>query len=161
MERIAQPMRRNLARLGIDLNLRILDAAQYIERIRQFDYDMIIDGFGASISPGNEQAGYWSSKAAGSNGSRNTTGLKSSAVDSLINGLTQAKTRTDLVTHARALDRVLRAEWLLIPQFHSPIYRIASWNYYSRPTYTPRYGDNIDAWWWNAPVTTNSAEKTH
>lgn len=149
-ERIAQPFRRNLARLGIRLDLRILDAAQYIERLRQFDYDLTVGGFPASNSPGNELYDYWSQAAAKAPGSRNLTGLSSPAVDALIARITSAHTRAELVTAVRALDRVLRAEWLLVPNYHTPVYRIASWNRYGRPARAPRYGDGLDTWWWDA-----------
>lgn len=149
-ERIAQPFRRNLARLGIRLDLRILDAAQYIERLRQFDYDLTVGGFPASNSPGNELYDYWSRAAAKSPGSRNLTGLSSPAVDALIDRITRARTRAELVTAVRALDRVLRAQWLLVPNYHTPVYRIAYWSRYSHPARSPRYGDGLDTWWQDA-----------
>lgn len=149
-ERIAQPFRRNLARLGIRLDLRILDAAQYIERLRQFDYDLTVGGFPASNSPGNELYDFWSAAAAKAPGSRNLTGLASPAVDALIARITRARTRPELVTAVRALDRVLRAEWLLVPNYHTPVYRIAYRDRYGHPARSPRYGDGLDTWWWDA-----------
>lgn len=148
-ERITQPFKRNLARLGITLNIRILDAAQYVERLRQFDFDMTVGGFPASNSPGNELWSFWSSAAASTPGSRNLTGLSSKAVDTLISHITSAEDRTELVTAVRALDRVLRAEHLVVPHYHTPIYRIAAWNRFGRPERPPRYGDGLDAWWFN------------
>lgn len=148
-ERITQPFKRNLARLGIRLDIRILDAAQYIERLRQFDFDMTVGGFPASNSPGNELWSFWSRAAAATPGSRNLTGLSSPAVDALIEHITSAKDRNELVTAVRALDRVLRASHLVVPHYHTPIYRIAAWNRFGRPARPPLYGDGIDAWWSN------------
>lgn len=149
-ERIVQPLRRNLARLGVNLDIRILDAAQYIERLRQFDYDLTVSGVPASMSPGNELWSFWGSRDADTPGGRNLAGLKSPAVDALIARITQARDRTTLVTQVRALDRILRAEWLMIPNYHTPFYRIAAWDRFGRPERTPRYGDGIDAWWWDS-----------
>lgn len=149
-ERIVQPLKRNLARLGIRLDIRILDAAQYIERLRQFDFDLTVTGVPASLSPGNELWGYFGSQAADSPGSGNLMGLKSPVVDALIGQITRARTREELVTEVRALDRVLRAEWLMIPQFHIPTYRIARWDRFGLPERPPRHGTGIDAWWWDA-----------
>lgn len=149
-ERITQPFKRNLARLGITLNIRILDAAQYVERLRQFDYDLTVGGFPASSSPGNELWSFWGSAAASTPGSRNLTGLQSAAADALIGRITGAKDREELVTAVRALDRILRAEWLVVPHYHTPVYRIAAWNRFSHPPRPPRYGDGLDAWWFDA-----------
>lgn len=149
-ERIVQPLRRNLARLGVSLSIRVLDAAQYIERLRQFDFDLTVSGVPGSMSPGNELWGYWSSAAATTPGSQNLSGLHSPAVDALIAGITQARSRAALVTSVRALDRILRAEWLMIPNYHTPFYRIAAWKRFGRPQQAPRYGDGLDSWWWDA-----------
>ncbi|REH36966.1 microcin C transport system substrate-binding protein [Paraperlucidibaca baekdonensis] len=147
-ERIVQPLRRNLARLGIDLSIRLLDVAQYIERLRQFDFDLTVTGVPASLSPGNELWSYWGSQSADTPGSGNLVGLKSPAVDALIARITQAKSRDTLVTSVHALDRVLRAQWLLIPQFHIPFFRIARWDFFGLPNDPPRYGLGLDSWWW-------------
>lgn len=149
-ERIVQPLRRQLARLGVTLNIRILDAAQYVERLRQFDFDLTVSGVPASISPGNELWNFWSSDAARTPGSQNLTGLQSPVVDALIAGITQAKSRADLVDQVRSLDRVLRAEWLMIPNYHTPFFRIAAWDRFQRPALTPRYGYGLDSWWFDA-----------
>lgn len=149
-ERITQPFKRNLARLGITLNIRILDAAQYVERLRQFDYDLTVGGFPASSSPGNELWSFWGSQAATTPGSRNLTGFQSPAADALIRRITSAHDRRELVTAVRALDRILRAEWLVVPHFHTPVYRIAAWNRFGHPSRPPRFGDGLDAWWFDA-----------
>ena len=71
-------------------------------------------------------------------------------VDALIAGITQARSRADLVDQVRSLDRVLRAEWLMIPNYHTPFFRIAAWDRFQRPALTPRYGDGLDSWWFDA-----------
>ena len=151
-ERITQPFKRNLARLGITLDIRILDAAQYVERLRQFDFDLTVGGFPASSSPGNELWSFWSSTAAATPGSRNLTGLKSAAVDALVGQVTQAQDRGELVTAVRALDRVLRAQHLVVPHYHTPVIRIAAWNRFGRPERPPRFGDGLDTWWFSRPA---------
>lgn len=148
-ERIVQPYKRNLARLGIVLNIRILDAAQYIERLRQFDFDSTVSGVPASLSPGNELWSFWGSATADTPGSNNLVGLKSPAVDALIGHITRAKTPDALQAGVRALDRVLRAEWLYVPQYHIGSYRIARWNVFGLPANAPRFGVGLDSWWRN------------
>ncbi|MGB0712149.1 MAG: extracellular solute-binding protein [Gammaproteobacteria bacterium] len=146
-ERIGLPFKQNLQRLGITMNLRTVDTAQYIERIRGFDFDMVVSTFGQSLSPGNEQRNYWSSEAAETRGSRNLMGLKSPAVDSLIDTIISANTREDLVTACKALDRVLRAEHLLVPNWHTRVHRVAYWSKLKRPETMPRYSLPLDIWW--------------
>ena len=158
-ERIVQPLRRNLARLGVDLSIRILDVAQYIERLRQFDFDLTVTGVPASLSPGNELWSYWGSASADAPGSGNLVGLKSPVVDALIARITRAKSREDLVTEVHALDRVLRSQWLLIPQFHIPYFRVARWDLFGLPDNPPRYGLGLDSWWWKGSSTAHGQER--
>lgn len=146
-ERIVQPFKRNLARLGIALDIRILDASQYIERLRQFDFDSTVSGVPASLSPGNELWSFWGSQNADTPGSNNLVGLRSPVVDRLIDHITRADSRDELQHAVRALDRVLRAEWLFIPQYHIGSYRIARWNHFGLPNRTPRFGVGMDSWW--------------
>lgn len=148
-ERIVQPFRQNLTRLGIDMRIRIVDVSQYIERMRRFDYDMTVVSFGQSQSPGNEQRDFWSSQAADMQGSRNVLGIKHPAVDRLIDHIVGAPSREALVTASRALDRVLLAHHYVIPHYHVNAYRIAYWDFLERPATTPRYALGFDAWWVN------------
>jgi microcin C transport system substrate-binding protein len=96
-ERIVQPFRQNLARLGVDMKIRMVDVSQYVERVRRFDYDMTVANFPQSQSPGNEQQDFWSSKAADTQGSRNIIGIKNPAVDALIQKIIGAPSRTELI----------------------------------------------------------------
>ncbi|MFP5429766.1 MAG: extracellular solute-binding protein [Gammaproteobacteria bacterium] len=146
-ERIVQPFRQNLARLGVDMKIRMVDVSQYIERMRRFDYDMTVATFPQSQSPGNEQQDFWSSKAADVMGSRNVIGIKNPVVDALIQKIIAAPTREDLIAATRALDRVLLANHYVIPQFHVNKYRLAYWDIFERPAVAPRFGTGFDTWW--------------
>jgi len=145
-ERIVAPFAQNLKRLGIVANVRTVDQSQYINRIRSFDYDMIIGGAGQSESPGNEQRDYWSSDAADRDGSRNTIGIKNPAVDALIDRIVDAPDRKSLVAATRALDRVLLWNHYVIPQWHVRMDRLAYWDRFGIPKH-PKYGADVMSWW--------------
>lgn len=146
-ERVALPFARNLERLGIEMTVRAVDSAQYENRLRAFDFDMIVNVWGQSQSPGNEQREFWGSAAADQAGSRNLAGLKNPAVDRLIEQVIAAPDRASLVTRVRALDRALQWNFLVIPHWHLPYDRIAFWNKFSYPTITPMQGTRLEAWW--------------
>ena len=145
-ERIVAPFSQNLKRLGIVASVRTVDQSQYINRLRSFDYDMIIGGAGQSESPGNEQRDYWSSEAADREGSRNTIGIKNPAVDALIDKIVDAPDRESLVAATRALDRVLLWNHYVIPQWHVRIDRLAYWDRFGIPKH-PKYGADVMSWW--------------
>ena len=145
-ERIVAPFIANLERLGIEARMRTVDQSQYINRIRQFDYDMIVGGAGQSESPGNEQRDYWSSDAADREGSRNSIGIKDPAVDALIETIVDAPDRKSLVAATRALDRVLQWNHFVIPQWHVRRDRIAYWDRFGIPKH-PKYGADTMSWW--------------
>lgn len=147
LERIVLPMKKNLARLGIEISVRTVDASQYIERRRNFDFDMIIGGWGQSLSPGNEQRSYWSSKAAGQQGSSNFAGLENSVVDQLAEMVIAAPNRAELVYRTRALDRALQWQYIVIPQYHIPYDRAVYWNRFSKPATVPIRGADVMTWW--------------
>ena len=146
-ERITAPFAKNLERLGIDVSIRIVDPAQYQNRVEQFDFDMIVGSWGQSLSPGNEQREFWGSEAAERNGSRNYVGIKNPAIDALIDKVIQAPSRADLVTATRALDRVLLWNHYVIPQYHSASDRYAYWDKFERPERHPKNGIDQFAWW--------------
>lgn len=127
-ERVVQPYARNLARLGIKSSVRVVDSAQYKRRTDNFDYDIIVGGWGQSRSPGNEQRSYWGSAAADEKGSRNAVGIKNKAIDALIDKIIFAKDRAELVAATRALDRVLLWNHYVVPQWYAPYSRIAYWD---------------------------------
>ncbi|MDF2445595.1 MAG: hypothetical protein K0S46_831 [Moraxellaceae bacterium] len=149
MERVIMPFRANLAKLGIDMKIRTVDVPQYIERERGFDFDMIIDRMPQSLSPGNEQRGYWTSAFADQPGSRNLMGIKNPVVDALVEQIITAPSREQLVSRTRALDRVLLAGFYVIPQYHLSSDRIAYWDFFERPRLKPKYGTGFDTWWIN------------
>ena len=149
-ERIVLPFKRNLTRLGIDARVRLVDTSQYINRLREFDFDMVVGNWGQSESPGNEQRNFWSSAAAASPAARNFAGIKDPVVDELIELVISAPSRQSLVTRTRALDRVLLWGHYVIPNWHVRVDRIASWNKFSRPAVVPRRGTSLDYWWFDA-----------
>jgi microcin C transport system substrate-binding protein len=147
-ERIVLPYLENLKRLGIAASVRIVDSSQYEQREKTRDFDIIVDTFGQSHSPGNEQRDYWGSEAADLEGSRNTIGIKNPAIDKLVDKVVFAKDRTDLVAATRALDRALLWNTYLVPQWHYPYDRIAAWDIYGRPQVLPSQNPAyVTAWW--------------
>jgi microcin C transport system substrate-binding protein len=147
-ERIVQPYLRNLERLGIKGALRMVDSAQYTRRLNVFDYDIVVGNFAQSDSPGNEQRDYWGSEAADREGSMNLIGVKSSAIDKLIDQVIFAKDREELVAATRALDRVLLWNDFVVPQWYSPFVRIAYWNRYGQPATLPALTPGFLQVWW-------------
>ena len=146
-ERIALPFSRNLKALGIDASVRRIDPNQYVERVRKFDYDVIIGGFPQSNSPGNEQRDFWHSKAADTPDSRNLIGLRDPVVDALVELIINAPTREDLVIRCRALDRVLQWGHHVVPNWHIDRFRVAYRHTLAHPKVSPPYGLPLDAWW--------------
>ncbi|WP_181298461.1 extracellular solute-binding protein [Pseudomonas sp. Q2-TVG4-2] len=157
-ERVLLPYKRNLAGLGIDLEIRRVDVSQYINRLRSRDYDMIVSGFGQSSSPGNEQREYWHSASADNPGSRNFIGLKDPAIDTLVEKLIAADSREELITRTRALDRVLLWGHYVIPNWHIKTWRVAYWNHLAHPETTPRYDIGLMTWWHKPDVDTPDPE---
>lgn len=142
----------SLERLGMIVNVRMVDAAQYENRLRQWDYDIIVANWGQSLSPGNEQRGFWSSAAADQSGSRNFIGIKNPAIDTLIERVIFTKDRDDLVAATKALDRVLLANYYVVPQWTYGKQRTARWDRFSHPENMPKYGNAAfpTIWWWDA-----------
>lgn len=150
-ERIAVRWRENLAKIGVAMTVRVVDDAQYVNRTRQFDYDVIMDSWGQSLSPGNEQLEYWGSAAADREGSRNTAGIRDKAVDAIIRKIVFAGDRRELVAATRALDRVLLWNHYVVPGWTSPDIRMARWNRFGRPATLPPYSTGFPTiWWWDA-----------
>ncbi|WP_419798081.1 MAG: extracellular solute-binding protein [Terasakiella sp.] len=149
-ERIVLPFKKNLERLGIEVTLRMVDTAQYKQRTDTFDYDLVVDVFGQSQSPGNEQYSFWSSKTANQPGARNSIGISNDVVDELVELVVNAPNREELVMRTRALDRVLLWGHYVIPNWHLKSARILAWNKFGRPDTYPKYSPGYDAWtfWW-------------
>ena len=147
MERIALPFAANLRKLGIEATVRTVDTAQYRNRLQTYDFDMIVGGWGQSLSPGNEQREFWGSEAADRPGGRNYVGIKDPVIDDLIEKLIAAPDREALIARTRALDRVLLWNHFVIPQFGIGYDRVAYWDRFGIPEVTPMQGYQFLAWW--------------
>ncbi len=150
-ERYVLPYKQALERLGIGVCVRLVDAAQFQNRLRSFDFDIVTAGWAQSLSPGNEQRNYWGSDAADRPGSRNLAGIKDAAVDALIDRVIFAPDRDELVAATRALDRVLLAHHYVVPQWTYNKERTARWSRFARPQELPRYGASSfpTVWWYD------------
>ena len=141
----------SLERIGMTVNLRVVDPAQYENRMRQWDYDVIVASWGESLSPGNEQRDFWSTQAADRAGSRNLIGIKNPAVDAMIERVIFSKDRGELVAATKALDRVLLWNFYVVPQWTYPFARTARWDRFGHPETMPKYGRSAfpTIWWWD------------
>jgi microcin C transport system substrate-binding protein len=150
-ERIALFYKPSLERIGVTTSIRVVDAAQYENRTRSFDFDMITDVWGQSLSPGNEQREFWGSQSADVPGSRNTIGIKNPAIDALIEKVIFATDRPSLEAATRALDRVLLWNNYVVPQFTYPFARYARWDRFSHAD-LPKYARSglPSLWWYDA-----------
>ena len=150
-ERIALAFADTLKLVGIVPRIRLVDDSQYWSRLRTFDYDMVIETFASSASPGNEQDNRWSSAAAAREASLNYPGVTSPAVDAMIKAMLSARDRDDYVAAVRALDRSLIAGSYVIPLYHAPERWIARWTRVARPAQWPKYDFTPDVWWRGEP----------
>jgi microcin C transport system substrate-binding protein len=148
-ERWALPWSHNLERIGVKMNVRLIDTAQMQRRQDQFDYDMIVGSFPQSLSPGNEQRNYWQSSRADVQGSHNLIGIRSPVVDALVDKIVAANSRAELITAVHALDRVLLWGDYVVPNWYIGKFRVAYWNTLGRPDITPPYGLPIVETWWS------------
>ncbi len=146
-ERLALAFADNLARAGILVQVRLVDAVQYDQRRLAFDFDMIEYRWEESLSPGNEQSIYFGSAAADEHGSRNYMGVKSPAVDAMIAALLRAREQPEFVAAARALDRVLISGCYVVPLFYLPEQWVARWNTIAHPARTSLFGYLPETWW--------------
>jgi microcin C transport system substrate-binding protein len=151
-ERVFLFYKPSLDRLGIGVTVRTVDEAQYENRLRGWDFDIITNTWQESLSPGNEQRGYWGSQAADQPGSANLIGIKNPAVDAMVDEVVFAKSRADLVAATKALDRVLLWNHYLVPQWTYGKQRTARWDRFSHPDPLPQYGASAfpSVWWWDA-----------
>ena len=151
-ERIALFFKPSLERIGVTTSIRVVDDVQYQNRLRNFDFDIIIDQWGESLSPGNEQREFWGSQSADQAGSKNTIGIKNPAIDALIDRVIFAKDRAGLVAATKALDRVLLWNFYVVPQFTYPFSRYARWDRFSHAEPLPKYGRSglPTLWWYDA-----------
>lgn len=152
-ERIIEPYKNNLQKIGVKLKFKRVQAAQYEERLREFKYDMILTSFFAGRSPGNEQRNMWTSQAAKVPGSQNYMGIQNPAVDELVDTLVKAKTRRELVNAVQALDRILTHQFYIVPHWFIGYDRMVHWNKFSHPEILPsassRFNHFLEWWWWD------------
>ncbi|MBC2884088.1 ABC transporter substrate-binding protein [Ochrobactrum sp. CM-21-5] len=147
-ERVHNLFIQNLKKIGINARIRTVDPAQYQARVNDFDFDVIVSSLPQSGSPGNEQRDMWGSKAADFKGSRNYAGIKSPAIDKLIDRVIYAKDREELVAATHALDRALLWNYYVIPQWYSDHINVAYWNKFGMPETQPDYlGIDPFSWW--------------
>ncbi len=142
------PFIKNLATLGIDATLRLVDPVQFRARLDGFDFDLVPERFQFSSTPGDSLRPYFSSEAAATKGSYNRAGVADPAIDALVELVLAAQTRPQLVTACRALDRVFRAGRYWVSQWYKASHRIAYWDVFGRPATKPRYGRGIPETWW-------------
>ncbi len=151
LDRVLLPYQQALAKIGVTMTIRVVDAPQYTQRVKTYDFDMIIDNFPQSHAPGNEQREYWGSAAADKPASRNIIGIKNPAVDHLIEKIIYAPTREDVIAATRALDRVLLWNRYVVLQWHRPSEWIAYWNTFGRPAKLPSQSPGwLQTWWYDA-----------
>jgi len=150
-ERVMLFFKPSLERLGIAVSVRSIDATQYENRLRSWDFDIVVASWGESLSPGNEQREFWGSQAASRPGSRNLVGIANPAIDKLIDRVIFATDRDDLVAATKALDRVLLWHHFVVPQWTYGKVRTARWDRLGRPDPMPKYGTSAfpDIWWFD------------
>jgi len=156
LERIAVPWVRNLEKLGMEVNLRVTDPVLFQKRMDEFDFDVTVTSMGSSQTPGNELVERFSSRSANQKGSDNLAGVRDPAVDALIGRVLRSGTREELVTASRALDRVLRNGWYLVPHFHVARHRVAYRKSLEHPETLPLYysaSNWVVKTWWRKPGT--------
>jgi microcin C transport system substrate-binding protein len=147
-ERVMNPYIRNLRLVGIDARIRLVDEAQFQQRLKDFDYDVTIQRYVLEQTPGVELRSFFGSQSAQAPGSYNLSGIAIKSVDRLIDRIITAKSREALTTAARALDRVLRAEHFWVPHWAKRSYTIVYWDIFGRPAIKPKYDRGIITNWW-------------
>jgi microcin C transport system substrate-binding protein len=149
-ERVMASFVANLEKLGMDVSYRTVDPTLYVERVKKFDFDMIVATYGQSLSPGNEQRDFWHSSAADTPGSRNFAGIRSAAVDGLIDKIIYATNAEELTAACKALDRALWYGYYLIPNWYTDGHRIVYTNKFQQPDVLPKYysaSKYLMTWW--------------
>src|SRR3984885_3693483 len=151
-ERVFLFYKPSLDRIGVATTVRTVDETQFVNRLRTWDFDVITYGWSESLSPGNEQRGYWGSRAADEPGTDNVIGIKNPAVDAMIEHIVYSKDRADLEAATKALDRILLWNFYVVPQWSYPFVRTARWDRFGHPDPMPKYGraDFPTVWWWDA-----------
>jgi peptide/nickel transport system substrate-binding protein len=146
-ERLLLAWKRTLDRVGIELRIRRVDSAQWERRRQTYDYDLMGWAWAGTLSPGNEQAFRWGSRAAEQPGSLNLAGVREPAIDAMVEATLAARSREELVAATRALDRLLISGTYVLPLYHSAEQRIARWVHVEHPPRPPLTGISFETWW--------------
>ncbi len=146
-ERVIEPYAKNLKRLGIETSIRLVDPTQYVKRVEEFDFDIIVRVFGSGMIPGNELYNYWHSSGADTNGSGNLSGVKNEVIDDLVQKIINTETQEELINSTKALDRVLQHYHFVIPHWNIQTFRLIHWDKFEKPAQAPKFGVGIDSWW--------------
>ncbi len=155
-ERVISAFQANLVQLGIETSIKPVNSAEYQERVKVFDFDVMSRRFSMSATPGVELSNYWSSQAAETSGSLNLSGINSPVIDALMDRIINAESREDQIVAARATDRVLRAGFYWVPHWYKASHTLAFWDVFARPEKAPRYSRGsgvtdkrgiLDTWW--------------
>jgi microcin C transport system substrate-binding protein len=144
------PYIKNLATLGIEASVRLVDAVQHKARQEDFDFDMTIQRFSMSATPGDAMRSFFSSQVAATKGSYNLAGVASPAIDAMIEKIMAADSREELTVACRAFDRLFRAGRYWVPQWFAKTHKLAYWDQFSHPQKLPRYANGVgapDIWW--------------
>jgi microcin C transport system substrate-binding protein len=145
--RVTLPFQRNLKKLGIDMGIRLVDLSQYIQRLRKFQFDMVIGSRGQSLIIGGEQFSYWHSTGADVEGSMNIAGVKNDKIDRAIKKITSSNSLEELYGASQELDYELLTNFYTVPHWHIDKFRVAYWKQIKRPEFSPPYGLNFNFWW--------------
>lgn len=147
-QRVEGPYAKNLRLIGVDAKSRLVDSAQFQDRLKSYDFDFTVQRYQLGLTPGIEMRGYWNSAYGKEPGSRNLCGIDNPAIDALIETVIAAETREQQIVAARALDRVLRAGQYWIPQWYKASYALAYWDIYERPKVRALYDRAVEQTWW-------------
>src|SRR5581483_5525620 len=154
------PYIKNLATLGIDATLRVVDAVQIQQRLKDFDFDLTIQRFSFSATPGDSLRTFFSSQAAATKGSLNLAGISDPSIDAMIDRVIAADSRAALITACRALDRLIRAGRYWVPHWYKPSHWIAYWDTFSRPPIKPKFARGAPETWWHDRDKASKIEKS-
>jgi microcin C transport system substrate-binding protein len=146
-----EPFQANLRRLGIEATTRLVDDAQYVRRLQDFDFDVVSLSLSGSPTPGDELRLFYGSEAADMKGSRNIGGVRSAAIDAILDLIAKAQSRDQLDLACRVLDRLLRAGAYWVPMWYRSKNLIAYWDVFDRPAQLPHYSTGAPStWWWDS-----------
>ena len=145
--KVVLPFKKNLAKIGIEIAVKLIDISQYIQRLRKFDFDMVVSSRTQSLVVGGEQNIYWHSHGSNIEGSLNIIGIQNSEIDSAIEKINISKNLKELKKAVFDLDRELLENFYVVPHWHIDRFRVSYWNKIHRPKESPPYGLDFNGWW--------------